>query len=185
VSPEDAALRIRALVSGLPRETGRRRLLFMVKAYQAYVDASGKGDPNWLIIAGYVAPADVWSEFSSAWQQRLNEAGIERFKMHEWATRHWGAAWFYRLIEEAPITGAISCAINTAELVKVVRSFQWPLEVQGAELLENPYYFGFKAITDMMAQYQGGFGIDEPVDFIFDDEGEKAPNPRGLGLAPA
>jgi hypothetical protein len=145
----------------------------MAKAYQAYVDASGKGDPNWLIIAGYVAPADVWSEFSGAWQTRLNEVGIERFKMSEWRNDTHIAAFFYRLIEAAPITGAISCAINTADLVKVVRAFEWPPEIERDEKMENPYYFGFKAITDLMAQAQHDLGINEPVDFVFDDDGEK------------
>jgi hypothetical protein len=173
MTPAEAALRIRALVSGLPPDEGRARLLFMAKAYQTYVDASGKGDTNWLIIAGYVAPADVWSAFSGEWQKRLNQAGIERFKMTEWRSRPECAAWFYRLIEEAPITGAISVALNTAELVKVVRAFDWPPEVRHTEKLENPYYLGFKAITDLMAQKQGDFEINEPVDFIFDDDSEK------------
>lgn len=48
MSPEQAAAQLRALVSGFPGDRGRLRELLML---QAYVDASGKGDPRLLVIA--------------------------------------------------------------------------------------------------------------------------------------
>jgi hypothetical protein len=50
---------------------------------QAYVDASGKGDPHLLVIAGYIASADAWELFAAEWQKRLNEAHLPYFKMNE------------------------------------------------------------------------------------------------------
>jgi hypothetical protein len=39
---------------------------------QAFVDASGKGDPSILVVAGYVAQADEWVRFSQAWKEKLD-----------------------------------------------------------------------------------------------------------------
>lgn len=145
----------------------------MPKGFKAYVDASGNGDPDLLAIAGYVAPTDVWETFSKEWRSRLEKAGIRSFKMSQMTSRMEIAAHFYRLIEAAQPAAAISCVIHTRELRQAVRNFPWPPEIRETARLENPYFFGFRAITDVFAQYQEHMKINEPVDFIFDDESEK------------
>jgi hypothetical protein len=57
-----------------------RRLLMVLNAY---VDASGKGDPKLLVLAGYIATAETWIEFSKEWQSRLDQAGMPYFKMND------------------------------------------------------------------------------------------------------
>jgi hypothetical protein len=151
----------------------------MPKEYIAHIDGSGSGDPKILILAGYIAPAAVWVDFSKEWQARLSEAGLRVFKMNEMTSRLEIAAWFYRVIEEQKITAAISCEVRTAELVKVIREFNWPANIKRIEELENPYFFAYKAIMDMLAQHQDDLGIDEPVNFVFDDQSEKN-RTRGL-----
>jgi hypothetical protein len=147
----------------------------MIKSFEAYVDGSGSGDQEMLVIAGYVAPAAEWQAFSKQWKAQLEEARLPYVKMSELAaSRMEIAAWFYRLIEQFGITAAISCAVRTGELRKAIDEYKWPVKVTGLERIKNPYFFGFKAITDMLAQYQGQLGIDEPVDFIFDDQSESA-----------
>ena len=147
----------------------------MPSNYQAYVDGSGTGDPDLLVIAGCIATAVDWEDFSKEWKVRLEQAHLTRFKMNEMAgSRMEVAGYFYRAIEESKIKAAISCAIRTAELRKAVNEFPWPAEFTNRDALMNPYYFAFKAITDMIAQYQHQLGIDGPVDFIFDEEGEKS-----------
>jgi len=59
--------------------------MLMLQEYQAYVDGSGTGSPDLLVLAGFIAPAKAWEAFSFAWQEKLNEAGMHRFKMHEMA----------------------------------------------------------------------------------------------------
>jgi hypothetical protein len=59
----------------------------MTKEFKAYVDGSGTGDPDLLVIAGYVAPSKVWDDFSKDWRNRLNEMEIARFKMNEMVGR--------------------------------------------------------------------------------------------------
>jgi hypothetical protein len=147
----------------------------MPKNYKAYIDGSGTGDPNLLVLAGYVAPEAIWTDFVQEWRSRLNHAGLVRFKMNEMSrSRMEFAGWFYRAIEESKITAAISCCVRTAELVKAVRDFPWPPRIINRATLQNPYYFAFKAITDVLAQHQTDLGIHESVDFIFDDESEKS-----------
>jgi Protein of unknown function (DUF3800) len=143
---------------------------------KAYVDASGKGDPNLLVIAGYIATAATWEKFSEAWKARLNCAGMPYFKMNQMSGKPEIAAWFYRLIEEFEIKASIAVIINTAELVQVERSIKYPSYITG--LADNPYYWGFKYIVGSLAKYQHEFKLLEPVDFIFDEEGEKVRIPR-------
>jgi Protein of unknown function (DUF3800) len=139
----------------------------------AYIDGSGTGDPKHLVLAGYIATADIWIEFSKDWKAQLDEAKLPYFKMHEQVARPEIAAWFYRLIEKHDIKAAISCVIHTDELVRVNRSIKYPPHIINTEQIENPYYFGFKAIIDVLAQNQQKLGISGPVNFIFDEESEK------------
>jgi hypothetical protein len=174
MTPLDAGHVIFGLVCGLPGERAWRRRLLMLKAYKAHIDASGTGDPDLLVLAGYVAPAIAWGEFSIAWKSRLDECGIPFFKMNEWASRPEVAAYFYRLIEEHDVTAAISVTIRTDQMRKAIREYPWPGPMEHADFLKNPYYFGYKAITDILAQHQDKFGVVEPVDFIFDNQSEEA-----------
>ena len=55
----------------------RNRGLLMLKAY---VDASGSGDPQWFVMAGYVATSEEWAKFSEDWQKKLDLARLDYFK---------------------------------------------------------------------------------------------------------
>jgi Protein of unknown function (DUF3800) len=151
-------------------------------ALKAYVDASGKGDPRLLFIAGYIATVETWEEFSKAWEARLDCAGLPYFKMNKMANRPEIAGWFYRLVEEFEIKASIACVLNTAELVEVERSIKYPAYITNPNTADNPYYWGFKYIVGTLAQYQRQLNLLEPVDFIFDDESEKAKIPHGWDL---
>jgi hypothetical protein len=137
VTPDQVALRIRALVSGFPGDHGRLREIPVLKAH---VDASGKGDPRFLVIAGYIATVEVWEDFSRAWKTRLDCAQIPFFKMNKMAGRPEVAGWFYRLIEEHDIKASIACVLNTAELVEVEKSIKYPPYVTNPNSADNPYY---------------------------------------------
>ncbi|HEY4926180.1 MAG TPA: DUF3800 domain-containing protein [Roseiarcus sp.] len=169
-SPEEAAARITSLVSGFPGARGAERVIVML---QAYVDGSGNGDPKHLVLAGHIATDAVWAEFSRAWHSRLAEAGIPYFKMFEMQNKPEVAGWFYRLIEEHDIKASIAVVIYTDQLVDVEKSIKWPPYIDRVELGLNPYYWALKYIVVTIAQKQKEFGFDEPIDFVFDEEGEK------------
>jgi len=144
-------------------------------ALQAYIDDSRSGGK--FVLAGYVAPAEIWAAFSNEWRELLGmRPSLEYFKMSEMAgssERLERSSWFYRVIERH-VTAAVSCVIDMPGLVKAVREFNWPPNFVNLHELENPYYFAFKAIIDGFAQYQERLGLDLPIDFIFDDQTEKA-----------
>ncbi len=139
---------------------------------QCFVDASGKGDPRRLVLAGYIAPVEAWEQFSIAWKARLNEAKLPYFKMTEQRAKPEIAGHFYRLTEEYDIRAAISCVISTVDLIHVFKLINWPHGWINLEAFSNPYYFAFKAIIDVLAQHQNELGLTDPVDFIFDSENE-------------
>jgi hypothetical protein len=148
----------------------------------AYVDASGKGDPRFLVIAGYIATAEAWEPFSRAWKARLDCAGMPFFKMNQMANRTEIAGWFYRLIEEHEIKASIACIINTTELVEVERSITYPPYITNPNSADNPYYWGFKYIVGILAERQRQLNLLEPVDFIFDNDAEQTKIPRAWSL---
>src|SRR3990172_9989052 len=118
MTPQEAGQRVLALVSGFAGEEAWKRPLMVL---QAYIDPSGKGDPHHLVMAGYIATAETWIDFSNAWKAKLDEAGFEYFKMSERAGQPEIAAWFYRTLEDHDIKAAVSCTVMTGELVEVQR----------------------------------------------------------------
>jgi hypothetical protein len=141
---------------------------------QAFVDASGKGDPNVLVVAGYVARADEWARFSQAWKEKVDQASLRRFKMTEMSHRLEIAAFFYRTIEEYDIPAAISCVFDTAGLARFVDEFIPHSQSLDLRALKNPYLYASRQIVENLALEQEKMGLQGPVDFIFDDEAEKA-----------
>ena len=97
---------------------------------QAYIDASGKGDPNFLVMAGFIGSPDAWGRFSDEWRNRLYAAGMPYFKMSAVSRKPPEIiGWFYRAIEEADIKALIGVVINTKELVEAERSIKWPANI--------------------------------------------------------
>lgn len=139
---------------------------------QCYVDGSGTGSPDLFVMAGYIAPAERWAEFSREWQERLDmRPPLPYFKMNEMAQspgRLERAGWFYRVIEEY-VTGAISVVIPVQDLVSEVRKAPWPKGLQ-IDHFENPFYYAFHSMVNGVAHEQLNWGITQPIDFIFDYE---------------
>jgi|SRR6185369_2797141 len=180
MTPREAALEVRALVSGFPGKRAWRRRLFLLKRYQAHVDGSGTGDPRLFVLAGVIAPVENWIAFTKDWQELLDmKPQLEYFKQSEMVkspVRLERSGWFERVMSRHA-TGFISCSLRVDDLVKVIRQVQWPPGVshRNPEILENPYYFAFKAIITKLAAHQRDqLGLFEPIDFIFDDETEKS-----------
>lgn len=173
MTPAQAAAKIWALVSGFPGERARKRQFLVV---QCYVDASGKGDPDYLVIAGYIASAEAWAAFSEEWQERLDmRPSMPYFKMVDMAKspeRLERAGWFYRVIENHAVA-AVSCVLSTSDLHRAVASTKWPSHLERWDMYNNPYYLGFKAIMYELAHEARTLGITEPIDFIFDEDSEK------------
>ena len=165
--------RIWALVSGMPSARARQQLFLMVQ-FQAYIDASGVGDKDALVMAGYIATAETWADFSDEWKRALDKVPLPYLKMRELARKRMDiAATFYRIIEQFDIRAAVSCIIPTRLYRRVYQEFAWPPDPDLPRLI-NPYYIGYRAIIENILLAQAQIGISSPIDFIFDDESEKA-----------
>lgn len=152
--------------------------------FQAFIDDSRKADV--FVLAGYIAPADKWAAFSNDWRELLEmKPRLDSFKMVEMSgspERIERSSWFYRAIERH-VTAAVSCVVDVPGLVSAVRKFQWPQFVKNPHELANPYYSAFYGITNILAQHQVKMGIDQPIDFIFDEqEAEKKETISGWEL---
>lgn len=145
---------------------------------QAHIDES-IADGKVLALAGYVAPAETWADFSDEWQKLLDMSPrMEFFKMSQMAQSDEGmerSSWFYYHGIEPFVSAAVSCVIHIDELKSAVQTFPWPQRIQEVERLENPYYFGFKAIMNHLAQDRKILRLNEPIDFVFDERSEKTP----------
>jgi hypothetical protein len=148
----------------------------MPKKYQFYADASGSGDPDHHVLAGYVAPAEVWAEFSKEWQSRLDHAGLAVFKMSDHATspkKLERAAYFYRTLEEFEITAGLTLVLPTRQIHDSLKGLPWPKEARDHHRLLNPYFYAFYLVLIMLDGEKEKWGIDEPIDLIFDNQSEK------------
>lgn len=143
---------------------------------QAYVDDSGRGQ-NPFVLAGYIAPAEKWVQFSERWRALLDgEGGYQRiaeFKMRKVANtvrNRRRCALFYSLIEQHADV-AISYTVDTLLYKRIVHEhFPEPL----ASSLDNPWDQAVGGLMWLLSRNQQSFGLNSPVDFIFDNATEKA-----------
>jgi len=97
-----------------------------VAGFTGYFDASGDGtckDTMVVSVAGFLAPADVWTDIETKWIERTARAGIHKFHMVECANCTGEFAGWHerendrqRLLQDlvklmVPLTRKFSCAI--------------------------------------------------------------------------
>jgi Protein of unknown function (DUF3800) len=161
----------------------------MALNFQAFIDDSRqKVGGSEFVLAGHIATADKWVEFTKEWEPLLPlgtkaKNGKYHFKMTEmaFARRIEHVEKFYRVIEKH-VALSISCRMNEEEFVRA--------QVRAKNILSqhnvfpdfgnwaNPYYFLFRALIDNFHKDRHGkiskiIPIEERIDFIFDDQDEK------------
>jgi Protein of unknown function (DUF3800) len=164
---------IRDLVCGFPPLIRGRRLLL---ALQAFIDESGA--PNHagvLVLSGFVARAKQWENFSDDWQRILDmQTRLRYFKMNE-AVRLKGQfrGWsddrrderlklFYGAIEKH-VSFFLSCSVPFKE-------FDAAIAAMPVKPPLHPYHLAFLAIMGQLRIRQNELGIEDKVDFIFDEQ---------------
>lgn len=169
---EAASAYVWALVSGFPGERRRRRQLLML---QAHIDDS-KSDGKLFVLAGYIAPAEAWAAFSDEWQAELDRSPpFDEFKMK---AMNYLQAWercgrFYSIIEKH-VVAAVSVAIPLEDFANAVRGTIWPPGMENHQVIHTPYWWAFQCIITGLARHQSKLGLIEPIDFIFDEQSERA-----------
>ena len=146
---------------------------------EAYIDDS-MTDGRVLIFGGLIASAERWEAFSIAWQQCLDHANRNVFKMKdvargggdrklEHAKRHYRA-----VCDHAQ--GGICFVVPIAPLEKAAARYGLTGTSEA-----KPYFWAFKGVINGLAQHQREWGLNEPVDFIFDERPEEG---KRLGSPP-
>lgn len=148
-----------------------RRQKYKIMVLRAYIDDSMEsGDA--LIMAGYISTAEKWASFSYEWAEIL---GMKRpYALKSYHASKTGQSeeeqersmFLYRVIERHVIAG-ICCCIRIAPLV------EWCAKYNLASEYSNPYLLAIKGVVNLVAQDQQKIGIGKPIDFVFDERGEK------------
>ena len=140
---------------------------------QVYVDDSGKNDPPVFVLAGFVASAEAWGEFSDEWRVSLLRSPLlEDFKMKDANARRGSFKGFSpgarddRLLDlaeiiERHIEFGVSIAIPHAAYDRVFRG-------KIMQTFDTPYILAFYLIQVVTHKYLQAMGSRNEVDLIFD-----------------
>jgi hypothetical protein len=147
---------------------------------QAYIDESGeRSHAPVFVLAGFIAPYPQWEKFIPDWQRMLDMPyRIEYFKMSEarcapakpkgqfagWSREKTDerVAIAYSVIEDHAHF-QLSCIVDLGSFYKI---FEESFFERNAI---NPFYLAFGRMITGFAHKQQGLGLQEKVDFIFDD----------------
>ena len=164
-----------SIVSGLPDGKARERRLCML---QVYFDDSGKVDQSPVqVLAGYLASAESWANFSVVWQSILDDYKIEYFRM----SQAWRMARMYRHLSsiqrDEMIIRLIRCIHDHVERAFAV-SVPFDAHAHWMGSNEFPDNQSLRAYTGafwfaMCSVYKYGYDqrFDQPIEVIFDEQG--------------
>jgi hypothetical protein len=124
---------------------------------KAFIDESGKGDPLMFVMAGFIARAEQWADFNDDW-------GPEYFHM----TNAVAQKEFARIQDKAAIIRkhqfpAIAVCIFMEDYNTIIKR-------RVSRRVDDPYFFGYHSIIELALMWEIEHGLDEPIDFIFDEQ---------------
>jgi Protein of unknown function (DUF3800) len=152
---------------------------------KAYVDESGlHADPRVFVMAGYVAPDEVWQEFEVSWREMLNRMPVPDEFKHFHATDLQppnGQKEFRRLMNQsqrdAILEEAELCAKKSGILGSSITVFLHAYEqIFGPvrEFVGDPYTFAFQAlVVELSHRAELFLGCsNERIAFYFAEQGQ-------------
>ena len=152
--------------------------------FQAFIDDSYTANGEF-VLAGHIATAEAWVAFAKDWEEllpfgTLAPNGKYHFKMSEMALlpeRMERLPAFWRAIQKH-VAVSLSCRINIAELRRARTRIYVPAADVRWGFWENPYLVASRCLLDMFhikrKEIESRIPANEPVDFIFDEQTEKA-----------
>lgn len=151
---------------------------------QAFIDDSATAGGEF-VLAGHIASAESWAQFSREWEQLLplatrGKSGKYRFKMKEMVRppeRFERVQLFYKVIEDHVIS-SISCRMNVGDFEqakgrasRLAQIYGWSVNLGD---WDSPYFVVFRGLMDgfhdRRKDFKSGIPVDQKVDFIFDEE---------------
>jgi hypothetical protein len=181
--PSRAAAQVWRLVSGYPPGKRERRIMVVLVDPQLAADASGN-DPlsPFFVIAGFIAPAAKWADFSAAWQISLDRPpGLEYFKMSEAANmsgqfdRRCGWTEPLRDVRVAELA-SIARDYASVRVSAWIRRSDYDTHIASLPAVErhlgvdSPYVTLVNQLILAIAVHGEPHGITSPCDYIFDSE---------------
>jgi len=134
---------------------------------QAFIDDS-KQQEDVLVLAGYIAHPLRWAQLSIEWQKLLDEnPRWNEFKMNRAAGRPERARRFYQVVK-GHVAAYVACVVEIAPLRRLCAELGLVDPISN-----NPYNFAIKAILDATYSELARVGQKRPIEFIFDERGEK------------
>ncbi len=162
-----------ALVSGFPGERRRRRLMLML---QAYIDDSFGSSPIH-VLAGFLGRADQGAEFSRRWNECLEiHPPITFFKMNEAMAcqgqfRGWSEERRDQWVSELIRIARESAICSVSSMVR--RDERNAIFGRSPSVKRfTPYFLTYYGVIMSVVTQMDKLGLDEPVDFIFDEQGK-------------
>jgi hypothetical protein len=148
---------------------------------QAVVDDSGKGVKPVYVLAGFVLSAYQWIVFAEHWQAILDAAPkIPYFKMHEAWHLSEQFSRFSTQQRDEKVTKFVSLIIEYRPLAlkEVIHHSMYDRVFKGkiAPGMDYPYLLPCSNIVGTLARYQynNEWHPNDPVDFIFDEQGKES-----------
>jgi hypothetical protein len=170
------------LVSGDPSGKRERRKFVILEPQAVIDDSATQPNPKYFVLAGFVSSAARWIEFSAEWQSALDLAPkLAYFKMNEanllvgefardrgWteALRDDRVITLTRIIKKHVLL-RLHAAIKFADFEKYIASIEVP---ERKNISDHPYIYLFTKLICAMAVRSTLFNINEPCDFIFDNQ---------------
>ena len=137
---------------------------------QAFIDDS-LADNEVLILAGYVASASQWAEFSDRWHELLTiRPAWDDFKMSRIMDEGGDESRERVLHHYALVQKHVRLAIGLAIPFRHINKVQNVLKLgQG---FYNPYYWAWTILIDALITGSRNLNVEGPIDFIFDEQSE-------------
>lgn len=153
---------------------------------RAFIDGStSHREPKFLVLAGYIAPAEQWAKFSDEWQRVLDmRPRIDYFKLKE-AVRQPPNGQFngfsrddcntrialFRGVIEKYCSGECAIAFGLDAYKNGYVKNMLP-----SKALKNPFCFAQLHLTTVVAKNLTKFGLPrERIDFVFDNQDREEP----------
>lgn len=169
---------ILALVCGLSPRIKLKRTIVVLKAF---IDDSGSGpDGKVFVLAGFISTAECWDEFSVQWDSICaKEPATPDFHMVEaWRLKggYWGRGSTDELTARrdkklsklaASVRDNVICSITTG---LTWRAYESAVQGNVPPTVDNPYFFLFWNIIQLVVKWERASSRREKVDFVFDDQ---------------
>jgi hypothetical protein len=178
-----AAEYVWALVSGLPAGKREQQQLMVL---QVYADESGKGHGPVFVIAGWLTDSAAWAAFSTEWQQVLiDPPTVGYFRMGEAWHRQKGEfrGWSVERRDEKISRLAVlikKYARLGAHLVISHDEYNKKIKGRFAKQHDDPYVLGVYRFIISAIRFFAEQGINESIDFIFDEQLTKTDEMHGF-----